>query len=110
MVTFKRRQVIGLVLAVLLCTTSPAAALCVGGVPLCESFWSYEMVFEGSVSAIVQEPGRAEVRWNGMQIEHQVVTFDVRRRWRGDPASQVQLIGLVSDTRSGHPRGQRKRR
>jgi hypothetical protein len=50
-----RALIILTVLALAVSNALPAFALCVTGTPLCQTFWSYEAVFEGTVVSIDQK-------------------------------------------------------
>lgn len=79
-------------LAALLMCSSSAEAICMVPPPLCESLWTYEAVFEGTVTAIQQHGGNAAAPWQGMHGHYQVVTFEVHRSWRGPSEPQVELV------------------
>jgi hypothetical protein len=50
------------------------------GTPLCQTFWSYDAVFEGTVVSIdakaAEDTGPTYLR-----IPYRLVTFDVHRSW-----------------------------
>jgi hypothetical protein len=69
-----------------LCFVSPS------GNPICQEFWQYDAVFDGTVTSIRQERGVASAEWIGLREVHRVVTFEVHRTWRGESARSVQLV------------------
>jgi hypothetical protein len=78
------------VLAVLLCTPATASALCIWTGGLCNTFWMYDSVFEGTVVSIEQNgPDTSEPTY--LRFPYRIVTFDVHRRWRGEPGPRIQL-------------------
>jgi len=87
------------VLALLACIVSnaaPASALCVSGVPLCQSFWSYETVFEGTVVRIDQKTADDPATPFKDMPERfrppfRIVTFEVLHSWRGDRGPRIGL-------------------
>jgi len=76
---------------------APASALCVSGIPLCQSFWGYEAVFEGTVLSIDQKAASdpatpfKEIP-ESLRPPFRIVTFEVVRSWRGDRGPRISLI------------------
>lgn len=76
---------------VLLWPTSEASACsCVAEVPLCESFWSTPVVFEGEVLAVDAIPHPNTPR----HFRHRLARFRVDRVWRG-------ALGDTAEVRTG---------
>jgi hypothetical protein len=80
-----------LVVVALTGSASPAPALCaIMGRDLCNRFWSYDAVFDGTVVAIDQsrpDPDEPTL----YQTPYRLVTFQVHTSWRGDAGAQIQL-------------------
>src|SRR4029079_12067458 len=80
---------------------TPASAICMVGIPLCQSVWESASIFEGTVVSIEQrDPPEAK---NGgtadparlfdvMRAPHKIVTFEIIRSWRGNRGPRVQLV------------------
>jgi hypothetical protein len=74
----------------LLASSTDAYALCAAGQTLCEMFWSYDAVFDGTVLDIEHKPPDPEAPPSS-RFPYRIVTFDVHRSWRGEPGPQLQL-------------------
>jgi len=70
--------------------SAPAQALCAWLGPSCSTFWSYEVVFEGTVVSIEQKPPDM-LDPEHLRGPYRIVTFDVHRAWRGDPGPRMQM-------------------
>lgn len=66
-----------------------AACSCVADIPLCESFWAADVVFEGEVTAVEQMPASKGVTDLFAQRR---VQFAVTRVWRGQPADSIDVM------------------
>jgi hypothetical protein len=99
------------VLAALLQLTivSTASAECELPPPLCESFWSHDVVFDGTVTAVepIEREGEVyELSPQGFQavrklVPYSLVTYQVNEAWRGVTAREVQSEQEGRGTRIG---------
>ena len=81
----------GLIVVVVLVFTTPrgvGACSCVADIPLCESFFAADAVFEGEVTAIEALPTAKRMD----MLASRRVQFTVTRVWRGEPGSSVTLM------------------
>ena len=81
--------------AAILAAAVPAAAVCMArSHPLqwCEIFWTYDAVFDGTVTKLVENEGDANARSPIMQRQHRVVTFDVHRQFWGKTGGPMPLV------------------
>jgi hypothetical protein len=81
---------VAVVFAVLM-SASPVEAICVTGSGLCEDYWKYEAVFDGTVRRIER---RNLPDTTGKEIGHRLVTFTVHKAWKGVSGDAVQLLLL----------------
>jgi len=94
----KRERVSRIValLAFAVSISAAASALCVTGIPLCQSFWSYVAVFDGIVLSIDQKAANdpatpfKEVP-ERFRPPFRIVTFEVARSWRGERGPRISL-------------------
>ena len=68
-----------------------AHALCMVPPPICEGFWSYDAIFDGTVSSI-ERRDLPFVSGTDTNIPYQLVTVSVNKAWRGTEKSTEQLL------------------
>lgn len=91
MATITRRGALFVLLSLLI-IASPgdlAACSCVADIPLCESVWAADVVFEGEVTAVHQMPVSKEV---GGLFGGRRAQFAVTRMWRGLAADSIDVM------------------
>jgi hypothetical protein len=78
----------------LLCLTlaGPVAAECVHMGPLCQSWRTYDAIFDGTVRAVDRIDREDSSTGQRKRIGHRLVTFDVHESWRGAVGERVQLF------------------
>lgn len=87
--THALRLLVSAALLILIAPRPVSACSCVADVPLCESFWNADLVFEGEVVAIESLPGSNST---GPRFVKRQVRFTVERVWRGNAADSVTVM------------------
>ena len=80
-----RPLLLGVVVLLLIAQRHTAACSCVSDIPLCESFWNADAVFEGEVVDVDTGKG------GGTSFLSRRVRFTVDRVWRGDVAGSIEV-------------------
>jgi hypothetical protein len=70
---------------------SPAEAACDVPGPVCQTYWTYDAVFDGTVLSIERTDSDSEfaIKVGGGD---RLVTFEIHRAWKGIDGKQAQLV------------------
>ena len=74
-------------LALLLAPSRADACSCIGGLPICQTFWQTDAVFAGTVLSIEPIPNPSGERF----MAHQRIRFQVQEAWRGGVEGIVEI-------------------
>ena len=96
------RPTIAVVLFFILVPSPARACSCVGGIPICETFWKTPVVFAGEVIDISPEIDAAS-------FADRRVRFTVERVWRGSASGTIDVMTSGSSASCGYSfqRGER---
>ena len=67
------------------------ACSCVGGIPLCETFWKTSAVFVGQVTSITPSDPVDKTKPSGLFARRRV-RFTVEKTYRGDVAHEAEVL------------------
>ena len=82
----------------LLALPAPAAEICVYYAPLCQAYWYYDAVFDGTFISIERRERKVDVAGPRQVIPYREVTFAVHQTWKGIKGRRVKLhLGLDYD-------------
>lgn len=86
-------QGLGLVLLLVLISSRDASACtCITPGPACQTYWTTDAVFDGTVTAIAPIERTETIGGRDYRMPEYAVRFDVRQAWKGVEGAQLEIL------------------